>query len=66
MSNYSCRLLLVFLYGAILPKEKSFFGGNDNWLLTTIYSIIQSDLELNFVIRYNIQKGEGYVARSIR
>ena len=39
-----------FFNMAIVTKEKSFFVGNDNWIFTTIYSIIISDLELNFVI----------------
>ena len=35
---------------AIFTKEKSFFVGNDNWLLSTIYSIMENGLGLNFVI----------------
>ena len=39
-----------FVNMAIVTKEKSFFVRNDNWIFATIYSIIISDLELNFVI----------------
>ena len=49
---------------AILPKEKSFFVINDNWKKTTRYSIILSDLELNIVILYKIQK-ENVMSREV-
>ena len=37
---------------------------NDNWKLTTRYSIIESDLELNIVILYKIQK-ENVMSREV-